>query len=474
MTIRITQGMLYSRTLADIQRGLLRYSRLQQEVATGRKVNRPSDDPAAALRILPLRSDLRNLEQLGSNVALARESLDTGAASMEDASALMQRVRELTTQASNGTLSPEDRASIAAEIDQMLRQMVSIGNSRRGDRYLFGGTESSVAPFELIDDQDGARVIYHGNHDLLQVEVAPGVKTALNLAGDGVFMQRSRGATSFSASPGATATGAASAGGGDTGIGFGELQVTFAGLHTDAPSTVTAGSGTTDAVGPLTFAFTTTPATLSVSGGPALNLPITDGAFQTADGRTISLTVTGVPATTSGTFTAKAGLSTDGGETIQEISSFGGTVMVRDSFDDTVLNVDVTGLNRAGTDQVKFEGTFDAFTTLITLRDLLRNEDGLGNETVRDRIAQMLSEVDGAHDAVLDGVRELGFRSSSMDALENRVDGLRISREQSLSLVQDTDIAEAILDLQRQDLAYQAALQVSSRVIQTSLTGILR
>ena len=55
MTIRITQNTLYSRALFDMQRGLFRYSQLQTEVATGRRVNLPSDDPQAALRILPLR-----------------------------------------------------------------------------------------------------------------------------------------------------------------------------------------------------------------------------------------------------------------------------------------------------------------------------------------------------------------------------------------------------------------------------------
>ena len=105
---------------------------------------------------------------------------------------------------------------------------------------------------------------------------------------------------------------------------------------------------------------------------------------------------------------------------------------------------------------------------------MLLNGGGLDDDEARDRIAEMLTAIDGAHDAVLDGLRELGFRSSSMDVLSNRVAGLRISREESLSLVEDTDLAEAILELQRQDLSYQAALQVSSRVIQTTLTGILR
>jgi flagellar hook-associated protein 3 len=475
VSLRITQGMLYSRALGDVQRGLFRYSQLQTEVATGKRINRPSDDPAASLRILPLRNDLRNLDQLAGNVALARETLDTGAASLEDASSLMQRVRELTTQAANGTISNSDRQSIGAEIEQLLNQMVSIGNSRRGDRYLFGGTESAEAPFDLVEDGGGARVVYAGNHDSLAVEVAPGVTTALNVPGDGIFLKRDRGATVFSQTSGSAPTGAQPTNAGDTGIGFGSLQVTFAGLHTDAPSTVTAGTGVTTATGPLSFTFTTAPDTLSVGGGPAQNLPITNGTFTTADGRTISLSVTGPAVPASGTFTARAGLSTDGGATVLQVSDFSDTsVQVTNSYDGTVLNVDVTGLARTGAEVVKYEGTFDAFTTLITLRDLLRNEATLPDDEVRSRVAQMLTEIDGSHDAVLDGVRELGFRSSSMEVLRNRVEGLRISRTESLSTVQDTDIADAILRLQRQDLSFQAALQVSSRVIQTSLQGFLR
>ena len=135
MAMRITQSTLFSRALFDMQRGLFRYSQLQTEVATGRRVNRPSDDPAAALQIMPLRGELRDLEQFNQNVSLARETLNTSAASLEDGSSVMQRVRELATQAANGTLSGSDRESISAEVDQLLDQMLGIANSRRGERY---------------------------------------------------------------------------------------------------------------------------------------------------------------------------------------------------------------------------------------------------------------------------------------------------------------------------------------------------
>jgi hypothetical protein len=231
-----------------------------------------------------------------------------------------------------------------------------------------------------------------------------------------------------------------------------------------------AGKGASNALGELGYTFTTAPATLAIGGGPPQPIPVANGTFTTSDGRTLSLSVTGVPAgPLTGTFTARAGLSTDGGRTVVEVGDY--TVTNVDT--GQVLNVDPRSLGRTGTEAVKFSGTFDAFTTLITLRDLLQNAGGATPEQVRDQIAQMLQEVDGAHDAVLDGLREIGFRSSSMEVLQNRVEGLRISRTESLSLIEDVDLSESLLEMQRQDLTYQASLQVSARIVQTSLLNYL-
>jgi len=472
MSLRITQSILFSQALSSIQNGLLHYTQLQEQVSTGRRVNRPSDDPAAALRIIPLTNDLRNLDQLDQNVNLARETLNTGASALEDASTLMQRVRELTVQAANATVSDADRNSMGAEVDQLLHQLVGIGNSKRGDRYLFGGTASGSTPFTLVEDSSGDRVLYNGNHQSLSVEVAPGVQTALNVPGDSIFQHRNRGATTFSDGH----TGARPTNLGDTGVGYQTLAVTFNGLHTDRPSTVTVGTGNTTALGVLGYQFTAgPPATLSVGGGPAVNIPASNSDFTTSSGAVINLSVTGVPTTLSGTFTAKAGLSTDGGATVTDVSDFGSTsTAVHNAHDGSVLNVDVTQLRAPGSEVVKFAGTFDAFTVLVSLRDLLHNQSTLPTQEVQRRLSSLLGEIDSAHESVLDGVRELGFRSSSMDLLQSRVGSLRASGAEALSQVQDTDMAAAILALQRQDISYQAALQVGARAIQTSLQGFLR
>jgi flagellar hook-associated protein 3 len=467
--MRITQGHLFQRALGDIQRSLTRYAGMQQQVASGKRIEKPSDDPIAALRILPMQSDLKNLGQMSENIALARESLDTGAAALEDASSVMQRVRELTMQASNGTFAQGDRASIGAEMDQLLQQLVGIGNSRRGERFLFGGTESGTPPFSIEQTSSGTRVVYNGNHERLDIEVAPGVTTGLNLAGDSVFQARERSGASITGYTGARLTGA-----GDTAVGFQTLSVTFAGLHTDAPSTITAGNGDSDFVGEVSYAYTATPPSLSIGGGPALPIPANNQDFTTADGRVLNLKVSGAPTPATGTFTAKAALSVDGGQSSVEVTDFSATAVgVRNASDGTTVHIDPRNLARIGTDEITHGGTFDAFTLLISLRDILQNTNGVSDETVRQRASAMLAEIDSAHDSVLDGMSELGFRSASMQALDNRVSGLRTSREKSLSDLQDTDMAQAILALQRQDIAYQAALQMGSRVIQTSLQNFL-
>lgn len=470
MSLRITQGALFSKALQDIRQSQLGFTRIQRQVATGYRVNTPSDDPVAALRILPLTAELRDLDQMLENVHLAKESLTIGASNLEDASQIMQRARELTVQAANGTVSDDGRRSIGIEVDQLLQQMVGIANSSKSGRFLFGGTDTRTAPFSIATDGGRSRAVYAGNQRTLSVGVAPGVETALNIPGDAIFQSRSRGPTEIDGATGVSPSGAA-----DSGVGFQTLQVAFAGLHTDAPGEISAGSGGSNALGSLTYTFTTGPDTLSIDGGPALAVPATDQDFTTADGRTINLTVTAVPAIASGTFTSKASLSTDGGTTVVEVSDFTDTdVRVRNSVDGTVLNLDVTGLNRSGNDQVKFTGTFDVFTTLISLRDMLMNESGAPSQEVTANATAMLDEIDGAHDQILDGLRELGFRSASLDMLQTRVEKASTSTSESLSLVRDIDLAEAILEMQRQELAYQTTLQVGARVLQTNLLSFLR
>jgi flagellar hook-associated protein 3 FlgL len=475
MSLRITSGMLYSRALLDIRNGLTDRLRLQEQVGSGRRVHRPSDDPAAMLRILPLRAELRDLEQLVDNGELAREILNTGAAALEDASSIMQRLREIAVQGANGTTSGSDRRSLGDEVDQLLQQMVGLANTRRGDRHLFGGTQTATAPFELVTAGGSTRVLYRGDRNVLGVEVAPGIRTTLNLPGDSIFMARDRGATTFSGGN----TGAAPSGAADSGVGQGKLEITFAGLS--IPGTVSgiaAGTGATTALGELTYSYVAgSPSTLSINGGPAVAIAGGAQDFPVGnDGATVSLAISEPIAPPSGTLVAEADLSVDGGASKVRVTSYGaGTeYQVKNSLDGTVLNVDVSGLVRVGTEQVHHAGTFDVFTTLVAVRDALRNDQGLPDQEVARRVGALLGEIDFAHDRVLDGVRDLGQRSQHMEFVKARVERLDLTGREGLSRLEDTDLAESILEMTQQDYTYQASLQVAARIMQTSLLNYLR
>lgn len=464
---RITQSMLYSRALRDVQSSLRDSTRLQENVASGRRVNRPSDDPAAMLRILPLRNDLRNLDQFKDNAQLTRETTDLGASSLEDASAIMQSARELLVQANNGTSSVSDLVGLGERVDQLLGQLLGVANTNRAGRYLFGGTASDHAPFSLQEGATGTRVRYDGNSESLVLEVAPGVETQLNSPGDELFLHRTRGPTTLSGGN----TGARPSGALDSGVGFGELRVAFAGLS-GAPPQIVAGSGSSTALGNLTY--TVTGGTLSIGGGPSLPIPATNQAFTTADGRTLNLTVSGVPTPASGSFTSLASLSIDGGTSSTTVDFSSSSVQVRDSSDGSVLNVDVSALARTGTERVTYAGTFDPFTLLIEMRDTLRAATDRNRPETQDRLHTILGEIDGAHDSVLDGLSVYGGRSEQMTALTSRIDTLAEASRESLSYAEDADLTESILKMNQQQLVYQASLSVTARIVQTSLLDFLR
>ncbi|MEZ5966724.1 MAG: flagellar hook-associated protein FlgL [Planctomycetota bacterium] len=463
---RITQAMLYARALRDVQANLRGSQRLQEQVATGRRVNRPSDDPAGMLRILPLRAELRRLDQLTSNTQLARETTDLGASALEDASELMQQTRELLIQANNGTTSVNDLVGLGERVDQLLGQFAGIANTSRAGRFLFGGTITDQPPFRLEEGPGGTRARYDGNGESVLIEVGPGVETALNAPGDSIFLRRRRGATTFANG----GTGAQPGPDSSTGVGFGELRVAFAGLG-GAPAQITAGTGTTDALGSLTYAVSGS--TLSIDGGPPVPIPATNQDFQTADGRTVNLTISGTPVPPNGTFTSLAGLSIDGGQTVTVADFASSTVQVRDS-EGTVLSVDVGNLNATGTESVTYGGTFDPFTLLIEFRDTLRGATTDNQGETKARLQRILQEVDGAHDGILDGIAVYGGRSEQMDALRARMDSLGVSTRESLSNVEDSDLTESIMRMTQQQIVYEASLSVSARIVQTSLLDYLR
>ncbi len=469
---RIPSTAYHQRTLLDLRRAMSQQARLQRQLASGKRIERPSDDPVAAARILPLRTDLRALARMQDNAATARSVLDLGAGALDQISQAMTRVREITLQAANTGRSGDDRNTLAAEVEQLLDQLVSLADTQRGGRFLFGGSVDGTAPFVRRDGDDGrTRVIYQGDSRERLVEVGPGVRMAVNLAGDALFLGgEGRGATVYSGD-----TGAAAGAPFDTGVGTARLEIRFAGLQIAAGTTgLRPGTGVTTALGKLDYVFTA-PDGISINGGPTTKILGGSQQFPVGTaGDEISLDLTLPISPATGTLRADADATIDGGETFTRIDFTDANVIVEDSLDGSRLHVDVSRLTRTGTEEITFEGTFDPFTALVTVRDILRGNGGADDEAVRARLSEIVGAIEQAHDRVLTGLQTLGARSQGLDLLDSRLETLKLSDEESLSRLEDTDYVETIAALELQNLAYQSALQASARALQTSLFDFLR
>jgi flagellar hook-associated protein 3 FlgL len=176
----------------------------------------------------------------------------------------------------------------------------------------------------------------------------------------------------------------------------------------------------------------------------------------------------------TGTLTSTARMTVDGGQSWVDVDFAATNQTVHDTLRGTVLNVDATGIVRSGDATVRFAGTFDVFTGLIALRDVLRNEQAMGDNAVQQQLQDLLAELDVGRDAVLGGIQELGGRGERIALLQNRVEMLATTTQSGISRIADTDLVEAIARMNQTDAAYQAALAVTGRILSVSLLNFLR
>ena len=145
-TPRITQRLMVERSLTSMQSGMSRLARSQEQLSTGRLINRPSDSPTGTNDAMRLRAQLAGDAQHSRNASDGLSYLgqtDTTLTSMVDN---VRRARDLVVQgASTGSAGPDARAAIAAELKQIKESLVALANTEHMGRPLFGGTTAGPA-----------------------------------------------------------------------------------------------------------------------------------------------------------------------------------------------------------------------------------------------------------------------------------------------------------------------------------------
>jgi flagellar hook-associated protein 3 FlgL len=190
MTTRVTLETIINSTIFNVQRSTSNLSKLQEQISTGKKVNRPSDAPASARKILNLRSEKFRLDQYASNVQTGIQSLNFNSSTLQNTANTLQRIQELTMQGINATTDQNGRNAIASEINQLLESILQDANSTRSGRYIFAGTATKTTPFEATRNSKGeiSAVTYKGNREKIEYPVGPGTTVQVNQTGNEIFI----------------------------------------------------------------------------------------------------------------------------------------------------------------------------------------------------------------------------------------------------------------------------------------------
>lgn len=196
--MRITKGILISDLVRALNQRMLSLNDVENQVTSGKRVQYASDDPAAAGLILELRNRLRQNEQFQENAQSAIDWLSTTDTALQQMSDLLTSARADALEGSNGSLTQEDMAALAENVNGYLENFLSLSNTDFSGKSLFGGTNTTGAAFIATRDP--------GTGQILSVEANPlgtdgaiyrqveNASIRINISGGEVFQPSGAGA----------------------------------------------------------------------------------------------------------------------------------------------------------------------------------------------------------------------------------------------------------------------------------------
>lgn len=199
--MRISSLQAFNNGVAGLQRNYANATRTQEQISTGNRILTPADDPVASVRLLQLEQQQNVLGQYKSNLTAADSSLVQEETTLNSVNTVLHRVRELALRAGNGSLDPQDRQAIAAELREREDELLSLMNTRnaRGE-YLFSGFQGKTQPF--VRGPDGS-YSYQGDEGQRKLQIASSLNIAISDSGKAVF-ENVTNAGRYQVEPGAT------------------------------------------------------------------------------------------------------------------------------------------------------------------------------------------------------------------------------------------------------------------------------
>jgi flagellar hook-associated protein 3 FlgL len=469
-------GNIYNNTRVALRTHALRLTELQEQAASGARINRASDDPADAYQIIRLRAQSESLRLYGDNLQEVIRTLDLTYTVVQQISDELRSVLEKLEQSVSGTYNQDSRTILGENIDVVVEQVVSLVNTSNLGQFLFSGARMGAQSY--VSETDGRYITsvgYQGSMDNLPVPVAPEVEVPGTVVGEKFFRANDRGAPEFLGNTGAR-------GGRGTSSVRGNLYLELTHKETNVVSDpdgvnlqMSPNPDLTDTIlGRHDLIVDTTLNTIQFAGGPVTTFTGTETglAVHNADGDVVYVDVSNLnplPGPATVTIQADGYLSLDDDAPAVELTDFtDDNVAVLDS-DGRVLYVNATGIERTGLEAVRVPGTSDIFDTLIHAGQVLRNDRGLSDSEQRELLRDCSVDMREVIARVTQGMTSLGARLEALDTLGTSLENIRASADDQAGELENADIAQVATDLARTQTLYEMTLATTARLMALSL-----
>lgn len=387
-------------------------SKVQQQVATGRKIFKPSEDPVAAAKVVNLHDTLDTNKQYQDNIEAARARLTLEEGIMNGATEVLQRIRELAVMANSDSQTNESRVFIAEEAEQLLDELLGLANSTDSTgEFLFSGSKSKFKPFH---QNNMGEFDYHGDDGQRFLQIGPRRNIATSDSGTAVFRAIRDGNGVFTTL--------------DQSINRGSGIIDTGTLHGDYDQ------------GTYAIVFKKV---VPEGGHPEIDAYL---SYQVINDKQEVVVAEGTP--------YKSGAS---------IEFPGVTTMVSGEPEEGDFFVIRPSLNQ------------DVFTTLQRFVDTLQEprSDSSGRAVLHNEINRSITGVDLALGNVLSVRSNLGARLNALDGQEEVNESYNLQIKEILSEVEDLDYAEAVSELNLKLTGLEASQKAFVRVQGVSLFNYL-
>lgn len=482
MVFRVTPNSLVETASANLAVRNSNLADLNRQLLTGNRVERPSDDPRT-MQMLMRQSvvDDRFTTQLGM-ISSVTSTVNISVSELSAAQDVFTKARETVISANSATESSQGD-TYALEVDALLNSLLTIANSQVGHRYLFGGTAIDRPPYlaEYAANGEIVSVTYQGTEKPMQVLIEPNTIVDATMSGAQAFHLTDRGITRIGPQTGVRPGTGTDSGHGLEQLTVGHLATTYSGASGLQPGSDSALKdnvvGNTHVVHVDDTSGDGSAGTISLNGGPVVSYSNLDTNLlvEGPKGEAVYVDTTGISAGFQGDVAVQASgtLSIDGG--LSEVPiTFENNQVITHAETGRTLTVNTSDVHATGTDFVEYEGTADAFETLISLRDDLRNSRNLDTSEWHDAISRRHADVDRTLQVITDAIATQSVQLANLESVDARIRDIQVTTQELIIELQSADAPTVAIRLQNEQNLLEFTLAASANLMGTSLIDFLR